>query len=160
MYVGYPGTRVTNNQTRGVTMGKQTVHITVDPAEWERYKAEVSNASEDIRGYISTRVNGNRTGTSERIKELESSLQEKREKKEELEEEMAKLQRELSALQSKQMAEEKIEESREEVLQRFRDIAETHVSEGNWTEPEDIKPYWPQETGMSREELWEEVKEE
>lgn len=152
-------------------MAKKTVHITVDALEWEQYKDMVDNASKDIRGYISTRVNTDYPGNSKRIRELESTLQEKREKKEEFEEEMAKLQRELSALKAKKKAEEKIEETREQALERFQKVFDNNFVETDypdrypddgskgWVKPKHIPDEWVKETGMSREELWNEVQE-
>lgn len=134
-------------------MSKKHAQINVYNDDWERFKQETDNASEEIREFIKNYLQ--RDDSKE--KRVEAINQEIEEKKKEI----AKLQKQISNLQGERSTlESEIEQEAKTSKQKREFIEETlrrHYIDNNWTCPGDIPSFWSDEFECSKEDLWEEA---
>lgn len=148
-------------------MAKTRPGISMPGPTWEDFKDEVPprERSEKITELVEEYLDQN----NKEIEDLENKLEEKQDLLEELQEEKVAIERRISEVENSisttraTLKEKKREEQQEQdklatFKEKFRKVKELGSDDG-WKKAEEIPDYWTEKLDMSKEELWEEVKE-
>lgn len=159
-----------------VFLAKTRPGISVEAQVWEEFRTEVSQGERSekleqlMREYLDV--------DSKDVDALEEKLEEKQDKLEELQEQKVDVERRISEVESdistirstlkeRQREEEEKQEDLAVFLKAFRKKYQDTSRPGRfktdsftWAAPDHIPSRWPEDTGMTKEELWEKGLEE
>lgn len=151
-------------------MVKAKVTLSIDANTWEQFKSTYDNASEEVQELMRSQMDVTKLEDSSLLKKRIQELEEEQESIEDdiadLEAEKQGVENELSAARATLEKMEREEEEKQEDLGIFLNAFENKHKETSrpdhydtdgsvWAKPEHIPRRWPEDTGLSKEELWE-----
>jgi chromosome segregation ATPase len=135
-------------------MEKNRAQISVYSDDWERFKQQTDNASEELREFIKSYLQRD-DSKQKRIEQINEEIEEKKS-------EIAKGQKQISNLQAERdNLQRKIEQEKQtskEKMEFFEETLARHYQEGNWTCPDDIPVFWTNEFDLDKQEIWEQAR--
>ena len=140
-------------------MVKSRAQITLDPNTHEKALDVYDNLSQRVNELIQADLDVSQMEDADMVKDEISNLEEEKkqlaEEKEELEKKIQQVESELSTARAtlKRLEREEAEES--DGLTTFKENCSEGTFPDEWRKPEDIPGFWIDETGKTREELFE-----